>query len=540
MKRFKVLLFLIVLVVSVSSLTFATDLKEISLFSSDPLPDYPGSTILGEIIREETGVKLNREFLVGDLETRVGLMVASGDYPDMLYAAHYTQRLVDANALIPLEDLIEEHAPNIKKYYAGHMESITAPDGHVYFLPQQAIPFGASERRYPALGFYINKRVLKDAGWPSIKTYDQYFELIENYMAKNPTYNGQSTIGYLTCFDSTYSYCTRNIPQHLMGYPNEGDYVALKEGNEFVVRPYNGGLVEKYYYQKLNEMYDKGVVDPEMFVVNYDQYIERLASGRVLGTFAQHWVLQQAQDILNRDDPDSILIPFPIVFDETVEEFMRDTPYIQYTQGMGITSNCNDPVTAIKYLDYLVANQTLIQWGIEGEHYEVDEDGLYYRTPAQQQLFRDPNWVRDIFGRQYFYNLFPSLMGIDENGNSYMPDQQPSMIYNAASDSEKEVMDGYGVKSFTGFYNPARPIQDVPYYPIWTITIETGSEAHIEGTRAVELMHEYIPKLVMSSPDEYVEIWEDYKQRINALLPLRQQVYQEQVDWRVENWGSGN
>lgn len=537
MKKYSVVLMLLVLVMVVSSFAIAEDLKEISMFHSDPLPDYPGSTILGDIIREETGVKLEREYLVGDLETRVGLMIASGDYPDILYAAHYTQRLVDAGALIPLEDLIEEHAPNIAKYYAGHMESITAPDGHIYFLPQQAIPFGAGERRYPALGFYINKRVLKDAGWPIPKTFDQMFELVENYMAKNPTYNGQSTIGWLTSFDSTYSYSTRNIPQHLMGYPNEGDFIVPKEGNEFVVRPYNGGTVEKYFYKKLNEMYDKGVVDPEMFVLNYDQYIERLASGRVLGTFAQHWVLQQAQDLLNQDDPDSILVPFPIVFDEGIGEFMRDTPYIQYTQGMGITTACDDPVAVIKYFDYLVGHQMMINWGLEGEHYEVDEDGMYYRTQEQIDQFRDPNWVRDVFGRQYFLNLFPSLIGLDENGNNYMTDRQPSMIYNAATDSEKEVMDAYGVKSFTEFYNPPRKIEDVPYYPLWTITLETGSRAHIEGTRAVDVMHEYIPRLVMSNPDEYEEVWEEYEERISGLLELRQEAYQEQVDWRVENWG---
>ncbi|MGB4006576.1 MAG: hypothetical protein WBK86_09335, partial [Halanaerobiales bacterium] len=105
-----------------------------------------------------------------------------------MYAAHYTQRLVDAGAYIPLEDLIEEHAPNIKKYYAKFFDQITDPDRHIYFLPQQAIPFGANDRRYPALGFYINKRVLEDAGWPKVKTFDQLVELIENYMKKNPTY----------------------------------------------------------------------------------------------------------------------------------------------------------------------------------------------------------------------------------------------------------------------------------------------------------------------------------------------------------------
>jgi len=538
LKRVKILLMLLVLVMAASSIAMAAELKELSVFIGDALPDYPGSTIIGDIIREETGVKLNREYLVGDLETKVGLMIASGDYPDMIYAAHFTQNLVDAGAFIPLEDLIDKYAPNIKKYYAPHMEAITAEDGHIYFLPQQAIPFGAGDRRYPALGFYINKRVLKEAGWPIIKTFDQYFELIENYMKEHPTYNGQPTIGYVTLFDSWRNFATLNVPQHLLGYPNEGGYIPVKEGEKFVVRPYHGGNVEKYYYKKLNEMYNKGVVDPETFVMNYDQYLEKLSSGRVLGTFNQHWQLEQAQNILINEHPESILVPFPVVYDEIVQEFMRDTPYIQTTQGMGITVNCEDPVTAIKYLDYLIANQTLIQWGIEGEHYEVDENGLYYRTPAQQELFRDPNWARDVFGRHYFYNYFPSLYGVDENGNSYLPDRQSTMIYSASSDAEKEVMDAYGIKSFTELYNDPRPIEEVPYYPLWTITLETGSPADIEAARLSDFRNEYVPRLVMSSPEEFEDVWAEYKERVSGLMEEQLKAYQEGIDWRVENWGN--
>lgn len=539
MKKFKVVLLAFAIVITASSFAMAAeDLQEISVFIADALPDYPGSTIIGDIVRKETGIKLKREYLVGDLETKVGLMIASGEYPDMLVAAHFTDKFVDAGVLVPLEDLIDKYAPNIKKYYAGHMKALRKDDGHIYYLPQQAIPFGAGNRRYPAVGFYINKRVLKDAGYPVIKTFDQYFELIENYQEKHPTYKGQDTIGYLTLFDSWRFFATNNGPMHLMGYPNEGGFMPIKEAGKFVVRPYNGGFVEKYYYKKLNEMYNKGVVDPETFVANYDQYIEKISSGRVLGTHNQYWQIQTAQNILNQEDPDSIMVPFPVVFDEPVEEFMRDTPYIQTTQGMGITISCENPVAAIKYLDYLVGHQTLIQWGIEGEHYEVDENGLYYRTQEQIEMFRNPDWVQNVFGRHYFYNAFPSLMGIDENGNSYMPDRQESMIYNASTNSEKEVMDAYGIKSFTGLYNDPRPGEEVPYYPLWTISLETGSAAQIEQTRLQDAMREYVPKLVMSSTDEFEDVWKEYTDRISGLMEKQIEVYQEGIDWRVEHWGT--
>ena len=536
----RLFLMVMALVMLVGSAAIAEELKELSVYISDPLPDYPGDgTILGDIIREETGVKLDREYQVGGLETKVGLIIASGDYPDMIVAAHFTDKFVDNGALIPLNDLIEKHAPNIKKYYGPQMDFIKKKDGNIYYLPQLAIPYGAANKRYPSVGFFINKRVLKDAGYPIVKTFDQYFELIENYKEKHPTYKGQDTIGYLSLFYADRFFATANGPLHLMGYPNEGGFVPVKddEGN-FTVESYIDGPVAKYYYKKLNEMYNKGVVDPETFIINYDQYIERLSSGRVLGTHNQYWQVQQAQEILATDDPDSIMVPFPVVYDDSVEEFMRDTPYIQPTQGMGITTACEDPVAAIKYLDYIIENQTLIQWGIEGEHYEVDENGKYYRTEEQQELFRDHDWVQNEFGRHYFFNAFPSLTGVDENGNSYNPDEQPSMIYGAASDSEKEVMDAYDIQSFTELYNDPRPLSEIPYYPLWTITLETGSPAHFEQTRMQDLQKEYYPRMVMSSPEEFELTWKEYVNRVSSLQDKQIKVYQEGIDWRMENWGS--
>ncbi|HBL37100.1 MAG TPA: ABC transporter substrate-binding protein [Firmicutes bacterium] len=534
-KSLLVLLLIIITVTATGALVSAQQRKAFTVFMGEALPDYPGSTIVGDIIDKETGVKLQREYLVGDLETKVGLMIASGELPDMLMAAHFTSLFKDAGLLIPLNDLVEKHAPNIKRLYAKHWEQLKQEDGNVYWLPIQATPYGTDSSRYPELGFFINKKVLKEAGWPVIKTLDQYFDLIENYVKKHPTQNGGKTIGYVTLFDSWRSFATTNVPQHLMGYPNEGEFVPVLEDGKYIVRQYHTSYAAKAYYKKLNEMYNKGIVDKETFVMNYDQYIEKLSSGRVLGTFNQYWQLQEAQEILLRDDPESIFIPFPVVVDEMVEEYQRDIPYIQATQGMAITTACKDPVAAIKYLDYLIREETqhLIQWGIKGVHYEVDANGHFYRTEAQIKMFLDPDWVRDVFGRQYYYNSFPNLRGIDEDGNSFMPDRQPNLIYADSQPTEKEAMDAYGVKAFSELYNT--PI-DKKYYPLWTVTVPAGSPAHIEQTRMKDILNGYVPKLVMSKPNSFEKVWDDYVKDISGLMKEQIKVYQEQIDWRMENW----
>ena len=86
MKKRGLLFLPLLLILVLAGTAFAKEYKEFTVFTGEPLPDYPGSTIVGDIIEEETGVKLIREALVGDLETKVGLMIASGDYPDLVVA----------------------------------------------------------------------------------------------------------------------------------------------------------------------------------------------------------------------------------------------------------------------------------------------------------------------------------------------------------------------------------------------------------------------------------------------------------------------
>ena len=49
---------------------------------------------------------------------------------------------------------------------------------------------------------------------------------------------------------------------------------------------------------------------------------------------------------------------------------------LQVGYGLAITKDCEDPVRAIKFLDYLCSDEgaVLYKWGVEGENYFVDEN----------------------------------------------------------------------------------------------------------------------------------------------------------------------
>lgn len=58
----------------------------------------------------------------GDAKEKLNLMLASNDYPDLILidrSSGMIDKFISAKALIPLEDLIEEYAPNIKEQYGN-------------------------------------------------------------------------------------------------------------------------------------------------------------------------------------------------------------------------------------------------------------------------------------------------------------------------------------------------------------------------------------------------------------------------------------
>ena len=82
--------------------------------------------------------------------------------------------------------------------------------------------------------------------------------MIERYKEANPTINGNPTIGFeILTYDWRY-FCLENPPQFIAGYPNDGSAIVDPETLE--AKNYNTIPEAKEYYKKLNEMYNKGIL----------------------------------------------------------------------------------------------------------------------------------------------------------------------------------------------------------------------------------------------------------------------------------------
>lgn len=78
--------------------------------------------------------------------------------------------------------------------------------------------------------------------------------------------------------------------------------------------------------------------------------------------------------------------------EEIKDASFQDTGFVA-GWGIGITTSCEDPVRAIQFLDWLASDegQVLINWGIEGKHYVVDNGTRTISDAIRDQKNQDPN-----------------------------------------------------------------------------------------------------------------------------------------------------
>ena len=163
-------------------------IKEFTAFFAVPGSEINDDNEIQQIIAEKTGVKVKETWLTGQTaEEAVGTIIAGGEYPDFIEGGSGNPQLLDAGALVALDDYIDKY-PNIKEFFTEQeWDSIRQEDGHIYWIPQFSNIYGEEKAcEHNDEAFWIQTRVLKWADYPEIKTMDQYFDLIEKYYEANP------------------------------------------------------------------------------------------------------------------------------------------------------------------------------------------------------------------------------------------------------------------------------------------------------------------------------------------------------------------
>ncbi len=490
--------------------------KVFTAFHAVPGTEVPDDNRMLRKIAEKIGAWAKVTWLTGQTaDERIGIMIAGGEYPDLITGSTGTPSLIEANALIAIDEYWDNY-PNIKNYLSeADWNKVRHSDGHIYLIPQFGIIKGkemATEHWDEA--FWIQKKVLIWANFPQIKTMDQYFDLIEDYMKEHPTTaDGQETVGFTMSTEDWRYFGIESPPLFLLGYPNDG--ACIINPDTVTAEDYNTHPRAVEYYKKMNEVYNQGLVHQETYTMSYDQYISLLSTGRVLGTLDQFWNFNTANEALvTQGKIGKTYVPMPVTFGDGIKDKYHSPSALDVSNGLGITTSCKDIEGAMQFLNDLLSPEIMVlrTWGEEGIDYMVGDDGVFYRTPEQRANADNQDWVTQNLVNSV-YSFFPHFEGLLADGiNACDPKAQPGEFYETLYDVDKQLLDGYGYKTFLDFLNTDH--LNEPWYPMWSYTNTWTNDTDYGLARAkiTELKHKHLPQIMMAPADQFDALWEEYQE----------------------------
>ena len=472
---------------------------------------------VAKAITEATGVTLDVSYPVasqGDAKEDIALMIANDEYPDMIYAKGSATDLYQAGALIDMTDLIEKYGPNIKKMYGAEMEKLkwSQDDPGIYQLSYA----GVNQKTLTTGGScQIQWAALKENDYKYPKTLDEYEKMIKSYLAAHPkTEDGLDMIGITMSASDWHWMITLGNPAGLIAdaSPDNGQWII---DDEYNVHYKHVTDEEKEYFKWLCRMYNEGILDPNFATQTDDDYIAKVASGRVVAITDAEWHYSQCEATLVADgkvDQTYVGLPVTLREDQVEKALLYQGTTVGW--GIGITKSCEDPVRAIKFLDYLCSDegQILYHWGIEGENYFLDDDGQPYRTDEEVATAQsDPDYAKNTGIDNYTGFPIYGTGSYSEDGFPYTPTTKESVIanYNTA---EKEGCEAMGFEMLTDMFAQPEEFDLLPYSALWAY--QQPQELAEKQTILDEIAWPGLVKCVTGTEDEFDANWESMVQEL--------------------------
>lgn len=449
----------------------SNEVVEFTFYNQDGKAD-PWTDPVALAITEKTGVKLKTDYPVTSDDKKVALMLADQKYPDLIFAKGDVSQLIEIGAMVDMSDLIEEYGPNIKKLYGDEYDKLrfSKDDPAIY----QLSAYSVNEQYFESSGTcQIQFDVLKANDWKVPYTLEEYEKMIKDYLAENPTTeDGMERIGIT--IDSANWYNSLGNPAGFIaeGAPDNGQWLIDEEYN--VVYKFRSEKIREYF-KWLNRMYAEGILDSEFATQTHEDYIAKIASGRVIALTDAGWNYRDGEKVLKQDGKmGASYAGLPVTIDENTK--CTSLMYTGLTTGMGvgITTDCKDPVKAIKFLDFLCSDegQVLTYWGIEGINYTIDEHGQRVRSQEEINAAINDSEYGNRTGIGLHGYPFPSYgPGVmDETGSPYRAGGSKEDVIAAYNDMQKEACKGMGVDALTDIF-PARDEFETPKYSaVWAYT----------------------------------------------------------------------
>ncbi len=510
---------------------------QLVFFNMDGISDSWTDPI-AQKITEKTGISLKTLYPSRGSGEAIDLMLTDGEYPDIIFAKGDGNKLVEANALMDLEPLIEEYGPNIRTLYGEDYKLLRYSEEKPYIY--QLCSNTANREIYTTSGSaQLQWAVLKEHDYKIPYTLADYEAQIKTYLADHPETDGKPTIGISLCCTDWRWYITLSNPSAAIAEaaPDNGQWLIDGDSVTYL----HAGPNQKEYYTWLNRMYWEGVLDPEFATQTFDDYKQKIVSGRVLGLLDADWNYAEAQkEIIRAGQIERSYAGLPVTLHEGDLCPSLFNWGLSPGWGVGVTTACQHPERAVKFLDWLCSEegQILIHWGIEDVNYTVNAEGKRVRSQAEIDRSQQDADYQSETGVGFHAYPFPGYgKGVyDSTGNSYQIEDKAYTIsaYNA---EEKAACKAWGVEMLRDIFPPGESFPAPTHSAGWNLPLTRELSAEVEKLNTVAWQG--LIDCILSPQDGFEACWEKLQQdlldagRLDAEAQMAELVKNQEQFWKT-------
>ncbi|MBQ3078739.1 MAG: extracellular solute-binding protein [Clostridia bacterium] len=250
---------------------------EIAAVQGDSWTAKPEDHYIWAFIEKYCNVDLDvKYYKQGSWEEQRSLIFLGDDQPDIIINGSFDNAdLVRygqvEGMLLPMEDLIKEHAPLIAKYGEEHPELYSetlTPDGHMYAIPT----IGRSDLDVNGSRVFINQQWMDNLGLEMPTTLDELTEVLMAFKNDDPNGNGEAD----------------EIP--FLAYPDRGRIaimtaLGMNHGDAYSLyatldgRVTVGAAEENYvhYLEYMKMLLDEGLLDEDFYTMTIEEFNAKLS-----------------------------------------------------------------------------------------------------------------------------------------------------------------------------------------------------------------------------------------------------------------------
>lgn len=353
-------------------------------------PDFD-DMVLFDWAEAQTNVTIDWTNIAGaDYEERKNLILASGDLPDAFWNTGFSDYDIvtygGGGMLLPLQDLVAEHAPNIAaafERYPALKAAATAPDGNLYTIPTM-IQMGPGSG-IGAIRFFhaINQTWMDNLGLETPTTLDELRDVLIAFKEQDPNGNG---VADEIPFSFMFNWWCADIGDLFgaFGMPDTiatNDHIIVRDGQVIytAVQPQYREAIE-YFHGWVED----GIIDSESFTQDVQTY---LAKGKA-GDEAQlgSYIWWEIEEVVGPGRSDQYTLLPPLAGPTGIRGVGHANGSGFGRAGFAITAVNDVPELTLQWFDLFYEPYVTAQviWGPIGTIYETDENGQLINLPIPE------------------------------------------------------------------------------------------------------------------------------------------------------------